>query len=578
MEHEMRKTILVVEDEAIIREMLLEFLQEEGFEVHCAADGQEGLAVFAQVSPQVLITDLAMPKMGGVDMLRALKPAIELDHAAIVLTGRGTDEDVENCFALGVQMFLRKPVNLGELRGVVMRCLKMMHYGEKLKAEMVEKQLVLQRLQEQHALLESTFDLIVEGAVLLDEGFLVRMISRKGRAILGIQEDMDDRKPAVALMGAEIAGPGGILAHCASSGTCAEGLETRILCASGEVIPAIISVTPVQIDGACNGWLLVFRSRRDEERGHRDRSGPARFGCMVGRDPAMKKIFALIDKVATSGASVLIRGESGTGKELVARELHERSLRAQKSFHAVSCAAISTELLESEFFGHERGAFTGAHTAKQGRFELADGGTLFLDEVAEIPLSLQGKLLRALQERRFERVGGTRTINVDFRLVAATNHDLKEMIETGRFREDLYYRLNVVPITLPPLRDRPGDILLLAEAFIEELSSLEQRTARQLTPAAVQALVDYHWPGNVRELYNAIEYAFALSEHDLLEIANLPDSLGHAYLSPNKRPAHSEKEQIMCALEQTGFNQGRAAALLGVNRSTLYRKRKKYKI
>lgn len=210
------------------------------------------------------------------------------------------------------------------------------------------------------------------------------------------------------------------------------------------------------------------------------------------------------------------------------------------------------------------------------RRDLKRCGTLFLDEAAEIPLALQGKLPRAIQERRFERVGGTRTLEVDIRLVAATNRPLEEMIESGDFREDIYYRLNVVPVPLPPLRERPGDILLLAEAFIKELNNRDDRQVRRLTPGAVQRLADHDWPGNIRELYNAIEYAFALSDGDLLEIGNLPESLRDSVRPANQGPPGTEKEQILYALEQTSFNQGRAAALLGMNRSTLYRKRKKY--
>ena len=294
----------------------------------------------------------------------------------------------------------------------------------------------------------------------------------------------------------------------------------------------------------------------------------------------MKKIFNLVDKIALSNATVLIEGESGTGKELVAKEIHERSSRAQGPFRVVNCAAISPFLLESEFFGHERGSFTGATQAKPGHFELTHQGTFFLDEVGEIPLELQGKLLRVLQEQTFERVGGTKTLHVDVRMIAATNKDLKSLVAKKKFREDLYYRLHVVPIHLPPLRERLQDIPLLTTAIIEELNQRDHRYVRGIAADVLQQFLHFSWPGNIRELYHAIEHAFAVSNDSILQSHHLPDELRKVHQPLAQEPSfpQSEKELIFQALQQTNFSKPKAAALLGIHRSTFYRKLKRYGI
>jgi len=249
---------------------------------------------------------------------------------------------------------------------------------------------------------------------------------------------------------------------------------------------------------------------------------------IVGGSEPMRRALELVRKVAATDATVLVLGESGTGKELVARALHAGSRRAAGPFVTISCAAIPEPLLESELFGHERGAFTGAVKRKLGRFELADGGTLFLDEVGELPHAMQVKLLRVLQERRFERVGGEETVEADVRLVSATNRDLGAMVKAGTFREDLYYRLAVVPVTLPPLRDRPGDVRALAEHFLVKLAPRAGRRVRGLSAEALALLEAHRWPGNVRELENAIAQALVFAEGDLVEPADLPEGLRQA--------------------------------------------------
>ncbi|MHB1380653.1 MAG: sigma-54-dependent transcriptional regulator [Thermoleophilia bacterium] len=303
---------------------------------------------------------------------------------------------------------------------------------------------------------------------------------------------------------------------------------------------------------------------------------------IIGNSPQMQAIMATVAKVAPANATVMIYGESGTGKELIAKALHEQSDRAGEPFIQLSCAALPETLLESELFGYDKGAFTGAVGSKPGRFELADGGTLFLDEIGEISPTVQVKLLRVLEQRSFERLGGSKTIEVDVRLVGATNRDLAAMIKEGTFREDLYYRLNVIPINMPPLRERRGDIRLLAEHFLARYAP-----GKKLTPAALKLLDDYPWPGNVRELQNTIERSTILCPGASIDADDLPEEVKRgttASAGAFKLPADGvdmeevERELITQALQRTGGNRTRAAELLGVSRHTLLYRIDKYRI
>jgi DNA-binding NtrC family response regulator len=320
------------------------------------------------------------------------------------------------------------------------------------------------------------------------------------------------------------------------------------------------------------------------------------FENIVGRSPAMAQVFELVRKAARSDANILIIGESGTGKELVARALHANSPRAAEAFVPVDCASLPEQLLESELFGHEKGAFTGAVRTKPGLLEVAHRGTLFLDEIAELPVGLQVKLLRALQERQIRRVGGTRQIDVDVRLVSATNRDLRELVVKGQFREELYYRVNVIPITLPPLRERKGDIALLAHTFLKKYGQGREVPLRGFEPAAMQVLENYAWPGNVREVQNVIERASVLAEGETIAARDLPVHL-RAPAAPVGRelpplaghnlPLKEAKAQWMTQLEAAyltellrrhGGNVSQAAKAAGIDRKTFHRLIKKYGI
>jgi DNA-binding NtrC family response regulator len=312
-----------------------------------------------------------------------------------------------------------------------------------------------------------------------------------------------------------------------------------------------------------------LRQRLDERHG---------FDRIVGSHPSMQKLFKLMRQVARSRATVLVHGETGTGKELIAAAIHHCSPRKRGPFVALNCAALAESLLESELFGHETGAFTGAHARRQGRFEQADGGTLFLDEVSQIPAPLQVKLLRFLQERRFERVGGNETLHVDLRIVAATNEHLGDLVKEGRFREDLFYRLDVVGLEVPPLRARKSDIPLLAEHFMREHARDNGFPLKRFTDDAVRALMEYAWPGNVRELENAIERAVVMSTTDVIDVGHLPmlaassqaDSI--RVLVPGVTLAQLERAAILQALEAAGGSTADAAAMLGISqRKVQYR-------
>jgi len=309
------------------------------------------------------------------------------------------------------------------------------------------------------------------------------------------------------------------------------------------------------------------------------------FPEIIGESLAMRGLLSLIKKVAPSDATVLILGESGTGKELVATSIHENSLRKTKPFIKLNCAAIPAELLESELFGHEKGAFTGATKFKPGKFDMADKGTLFLDEIGDMPLKLQSKILRVIQEKEFYRVGGSSTVKVDVRFIASTNQNLEKMVQEGAFREDLYYRLNVFTLHLPPLRERKEDIPLLVDRFLQHLPKKVE-----ISSIALQMIMAYSWPGNIRELKNVIESAAVIAENGFIEPAQLPGSITGAFntnskevslpvnLSLDERISEIEKSIIIEALRKTGGVQVRATELLGINQRSLWHRIKKHKI
>jgi len=327
---------------------------------------------------------------------------------------------------------------------------------------------------------------------------------------------------------------------------------------------------------------LDLRRLREENRTLREALGQRyQFRNIVARSPKMQEVLATVERVAPANSTVLLGGESGVGKDLIARAIHEHSRRAAGPFVKINCTAIPENLLESELFGYEKGAFTGANTAKPGKFELADKGTIFLDEIGDVPGSIQVKLLHVLQDREFERLGGTKTLKVDVRVVAATNQDLRAALEQGTFREDLYYRLNVVPINIPALRERKEEIPYLVDYFIARFARELGKPLEGITPAALKLLIDFHWPGNVRELENIIERAVALSLGSVIDGADIrldvvppgPAASGSAATVPFPPEGMTleglEDEIIREALRRAGGNKSQAARLLGLSRNAL---------
>jgi len=449
-------SILVIEDKESMRKMVAQTLAEEGYQVETAADGPEGVEKAKSNEFDLVITDMRMPDMDGLDVLSEIKKQ-NAETAVIVMTAYGTIETAVSAMKKGAFEFMTKPFDSEHMLMLVDKALK-----------------------SQRIMAENEF----------------------------LREELDQR------LG---------------------------------------------------------------------------MGQIIGRNEKVVEVLRLIQKVAGSDTSVLLQGESGTGKELFARAIHDLSPRKGKAFIAINCAAIPRELLENELFGSERGAYTGSVARKIGKFEIADGGTIFLDEIGDMDIALQAKLLRVLQEKTIERLGGTKTTKVDTRVIAASNSDLKDLIDQKKFREDLYYRLSVFPITIPPLRDRRDDIRALAEHFIERYCREMNKRTMSLSKDALDLLEKYHWPGNVRELENTIERAIILCEgkkikpeHMAIRLSTnneirLREGAGLKEIGSHAQ-GEAERAAIIRVLEQVRGNKRRCAKILKIDYTTLFDKIKRYNI
>jgi DNA-binding NtrC family response regulator len=446
--------VLIVEDDSAARIGLEQLVKSWGFIAEAAADGEEALEKVTSFRPAIVITDLVMPRMDGLALLRSLQHQ-GADVTTLLLTAQGTVETAVEAMKEGAYDYLTKPIDLQRLK------------------------------------------------ILLDK----------------IVERLETMREVKALR--------------------------RQLRESGT------------------------------------------FGSLIGNSPEMRKIYSVVEQAAPTGASVLIAGESGTGKELVAQTIHHLSPRASFPFVAINCAAIPETLLESEIFGHEKGAFTGAADRRQGCFELADRGTLFLDEIGEMTPATQVKLLRVLQERTFRRLGGRVEQSVDVRVIAATNVDPQEAVKQGKLREDLFYRLNVFSFRLPPLRERKEDLPLLTQAFINEFNQRNQKSIAGVDQQTMRMIEHYAWPGNVRELRNVIERATILSSGPFIEAKHLPPSLAEepapqhqpqVALAPGITVEEAERRLILMTLEHTRDNKTRAAEILGISLKTLHNKLNKLRL
>lgn len=425
------------------------------------------------------------------------------------------------------------------------------------------------------AILES----ISDGVFTVDADWKITSFNRAAEKITGIE-----REDAIGQLCSEVFRSSLCEGACALRQTIKDGkpLINRpcyIVNAEGRRVPISISTAVLRDhDGKPVGGAETFRDLSEVEALRQELSQRCRVGDLVSCSLSMRKIFDLLPSVAPSDSTVLINGETGTGKELLAKAIHEMSKRSAKPFIAINCGALPDTLLESELFGYKKGAFTGAERDKPGRFALADGGTLFLDEIGEISQALQVRLLRVLQERVYEPLGATKSVTTDVRIIVATHRDLNQMIKDGNFREDLFYRINVIALELPPLRKRKDDVPLLVDHFIERFNRIQHKTVPGMTPAAMALLLAHDWPGNVRELENVIERAFVVCDGGELNVSHLPKELtGGKNLLPLSGPIESavkmaERQSILTALQKHNYNRSAAAEELGIHRSTFYRK------
>lgn len=434
-------------------------------------------------------------------------------------------------------------------------------------------------------LIEAVFDHISDALILYDNDRVITRVNRAAEKLFGLSAEEMEGRSCSDVFRCGICEPGcGVLTSLSHSQHGTPNPTVRLHTDNGRERLALIRTTPIlDSSGRICGSLATIRDVTDEVEPQQQRE-------VIGESQAMRELMHFVRRVAASeAATVLIEGENGTGKDLIAKTLHYQSLRQAEPFIAINCAAIPETLLESELFGYEKGAFTDAKAQKRGLFELADKGTLFLDEIGEIPLVLQAKLLRVLEEQTFRRLGGLKDINVDLRVVAATNKGLREAVQEGAFRQDLYFRLNVIHIVIPPLRERREDILPLARHFIEVYNRKFKRQIEGLTPEAERILLAHDWPGNVREVRNAIERAMILEESRRITPASLPLSLNTAAAAAPADPTaplpdgglsleDNERLLLQRALDKTNGNQTQAAKLLKITRDTLRYKMKKYRL
>jgi len=429
---------------------------------------------------------------------------------------------------------------------------------------------------------EAILESISDGVFTVDMEWRISSFNRAAEEITGVPRREAIGRPCSEVFRSSMCGADCALQRTLKTGKPVIGKSGYIIDAEGNRIPISVSTAVLRdADGRVTGGAETFRDLSEVEALRQELAGRFRVGDLVSRSPLMQRVFEVLPAIAASPSTVLILGETGTGKELIARTIHDLSPRREGPFVAVNCGALPDTLLESELFGYKAGAFTGAGKDKPGRFALARGGSLFLDEIGEISPALQVRLLRVMQERTYEPLGATRSETADVRVIVATNRDLAERVRTGAFREDLYYRVNVVRVELPPLRRRKEDIPLLAEQFVQRFNGLQGKSVRGVASEALSLLMAHDWPGNVRELENVIERSFILCQEGFIGIGHLPDELTaratSAGVESDVRSAHDllDIQAIRAALERNGNNRLAAAKALGIHKTTLFRKLKR---
>ena len=576
------------------------FLPE--FELLHATSGEEAYAVIQSGKESnrpiaVAFVDIRMPPgIDGIETIRQVRK-IDRDIEIIIMTAytdKSLPEIIHDMELLHKVLYIRKPFAREEIQQITLSLVGKWNVEQELAEKRRQLTVSHQRLE---AVLDATGDAmamydVTGNLVFANRGYETVLdlakseLKKMSPQAFAEQFKSRFREPDLTdvVGGFLFEGKGNVIETAASGRVPKQRLFYR-------------SIAPVcDSQGDVIGDLYVYRDVSKEIEVERMRAEVLRlrtelettysFAGMVGASPPMQQVYALVKQAAESDISVLIRGESGTGKELVARSFHFNSLRKKRPFLAINCAAIPEALIESELFGHEKGAFTGAGKQRIGIFERARGGTVFLDEIGDMHLALQAKLLRVLQEREIQRVGGSTPISVDVRLIAATNKNLEAAVKAGAFRQDLFYRVAVFPIVIPPLRERREDIPLLAKHFLKKHTSRADKSINGISTASLRLLLQYDWPGNVRELENAIERAVLLETTDVLQVNNLPPQLSPIVASGTDPAAPAavlplaevERQALVHALEVSTNNIAEAARALGLNRATLYRKLKKYSL
>lgn len=616
--------LLLIDDEEGARKLLRISLVSDGYSVITAENGRQGIELFEQHRPSIVLIDIRMPGMSGLDVLKMIKET-DAETEVIVITAHADMEIAIKSLQLDASDFITKPISIEVLSAALNRAeerlrlkTKIKSYTSRLENEVKTKSEELSksyeemetaceitcRVNEKKTLAEA-FDFIINQVkhIFLFDKVIPLLLNKEKDDFIKIADymlpDAGERRSLVSVV-ASMHHPVDITELSAMEHKSLNGLED---CKSQCIVPMVRGDEPVgavillafahnafssedmrffylmltQVAGVIRKTALSDERARDLENRVKTFSG---FSGIIGKDHKMRQVYDLISDIAPTDATVLIQGESGSGKELVARAIHCHSLRKENSFVVVNCSAFPETLFESELFGYEKGAFTGAGDRRIGRFELAHRGTLFLDEIAELSLVLQVKLLRFLQFRKLERLGGTDIVEVDVRVLAATNKDLKKQVEKGSFREDLYYRLNVIPVNMPPLRAKRGDISLLVEYFLKRLNSKGNKSVKNMSSKAMRVLMGYNWPGNVRELENVLEHAFILAKDDIIGEKSLPLGIRFGPDKGKKIISFEENEKRFLArtLEEHKWNKLQVAKHLNISRSTLYAKLKKYNI
>jgi len=612
--NDVRSVILIVDDEADSLKLLTDILCAQGYEVRAANSGRLALASAATHTPDLILLDLRMPDMDGLEVCRRLKES-EATRAIPLMFISGTSDYEHRLqgLALGAVDFVTKPFRREELTARVRTHLELGRLRAKLEEEVrlrtAELSALAEELRKGNARLEQAADLAELGYYETDFSVWEVFFDSRTRSILGLPPDCRDNSEVSGFWLGRLAEEDS--AHVLDiRNELLNGLRDRVDAEYRYLHPVggrrwiRHRVDVARRDPSGKAMLLrgvlqdVTQRRQAEEDLRQSYAEIERLkdrlqaegeylkaemrmtedqGPVIGESAGIRKVLRMVEQVAPTDSSVLIRGETGTGKELIAQAVHRLSPRRKHLLVKVNCAALPAGLVESELFGREKGAYTGAMARQIGRFEVADGSTLFLDEIGELPLDLQAKLLRVLESGEFERLGSSTTIKVNVRVVAATNRNLQEAVKQGKFREDLYYRLNVFPILVPPLRDRVEDISLLVWAFLQEFCTRMGKRITQVPRKTMEALQRYRWPGNVRELRNVIEHAAIVTKGSTLTVGLL-DEDDSAVATEIQTMAEAERAHILRVLEKANWHikgpRG-AAALLGMNAGTLYGRMKR---